>query len=405
MRGRSLFRVLPLYLGVASTGVVAIVSIPVMIASGGLNLWAHVGVGQSVGAVASAVVSYGWAVTGPAAIAESTPALRRREYLESVKLRLLIAPLALVLAIFITVSVTGPAGLAAGAAGVLSTGLTGLSAIFYFLGTGQLWQSFLLDSLPRALGTLLGIVLLLVLPASTSMLVVPLLTGAGALAALAASSAWVLRNLALAARLPTRGVWLLLVQQRHGLLSSVSTASFQMLPTVVVGWLAPSLLGTYVFYDRIFKQAMTFLSPALNVFQGWVPRASGVARRNRMRLAVLVAISGGAATLILLALLGDRVVDVMSSGAVPHDLIALLATGAMIALSAIDLIISRVGLVIRGRLSALAGASVLGLVAGLTLVVILTPAMGLVGALLGTVGGVVTRLAIALGFFFAPDKQ
>lgn len=368
-------------------------------------MWAHVGVGQSVGAIASAVISYGWAVTGPAAIAEATPALKRREYIESVKLRLLIAPFALILAVVITVSVTGSAGLAAGTAGVLSTGLAGLSAAFYFLGTGQLWQSFFLDSLPRAAGTLGGIVILLASSSTASMLIVPFLTAGGAAAALAASSAWVLRDLAHAERLPTRRASILLLQQRHGLLSSVSTASFQMLPTVLVGWFAPSVLGAYVFYDRIFKQAMTFLSPALNVFQGWVPRVSGTKRAARMRFALFVAAAGGFATLVLLLAFGAPIVGLMSSGAVVADTGALLATGGLIALSAVDLVVSRVGLVIRRRLFALAGASIAGLVTGLILVSVLAPNLGLAGALLGTVGGVGVRLIVALGFYLVPERE
>jgi len=403
VKGGKALRVLPLYLGVGATGIVAIVSIPIMINASGLSSWANIGVGQSVGGVAASLVSYGWGITGPGEIAKGTPAQRRHEYFNSVRARLAITPLALLLAAVLTVSVTGPDGAAGGVLGLLSTSLTGLSAIYYFLGTGELWQSFLLDSLPRAAGTLVGTAALAWPGSSAGAIAVPIGTIAGVLLAFLLSTVRIEQGSKNLQRLPRQSLLTIFRERRHGLISSLTTGAFQVLPTVVVGWIAPSALSGYVFYDRIYKQVMTFLSPALNVFQGWVPRASGSELKRRMRAALYFGAVAGVGSFAGVVTLGWAATSLLSAGEVIATPGSLIAVGALIGFSAFDLVVSRVGLIVKDRLSTLATSSTASFLGGMLLLVILAPPLGTEGALAATAAGVGIRMIYAsIAYLRAP---
>lgn len=404
MSARRIVRILPLYLGVAATGLVALASIPLMISASGLEQWSDIGVGQAVGGLCAAVISYGWAITGPAEIARGSKGERRREYLESLKVRAAIVLPVVFLGAALSLTVTGFPGFPAAVAGVLSTALAGLSAYFYFIGTGELWRFLVLDSIPRAGGTLVGMVVVSSAP-EVGAIAVPVGTAVGALVAVGLSTLAIARSLWGADSLPRQKVFTLLASKRHGLASSFSTGLLQIFPTLVVGWVAPAALGAFVFYDRIHKQGMTFLSPALNVFQGWVPRGDPSGVSSRMSRALLA--SGASAILCLLAVLffGSALVDILSAGEVENTFDPLLALGLLIALSAVDLVLGRVGLVIKGRLRALAWSSVVSVIVSVALIAALAPAVGVTGALWGCVAGVLVRVGYsAVVFFRSPYK-
>lgn len=387
---RQLWKALPLYLTVGLSGVITIISIPVMINASGVESWAQIGVGQAVGGVAAALIAYGWGVTGPAAIARGNASERLREYRESLKTRALVATFVLPACVAVALTITQFSGLADVTAGVLSAGLMGLAPTFFFIGTGQLWTLFLAEALPRILGTLAGILLLTCFPPAFSAAVVPSCTALGILISVGAGT-WVIgKRHRESERLPHASLHQLLVQQRHGVLTSIAGGVYLIAPTAIVGWIAQPALSSFVFYDKVIKQVTTLLSPVFNVLQGWVPRGTeAVARRAR---AVLV----GSAAFVLVSMVGAAAVGPwLSSTLSAHEVHASVTTslivGLVAGLSFFEMVAIRVVLVAVRKVREAAWITVVGTVGGLAAVIILTPLFGTDGALVGVALGYALR--------------
>jgi hypothetical protein len=104
-----------------------------MIKVSGGDASAAIATGQAVGAV---LIAYGWIVSGPAAVARADAVGRRTEYLESLRTRLVICvPVAAACALVAVLVVRTGQDLAA--LGSVSTATIGLTASWYFVGTGQ----------------------------------------------------------------------------------------------------------------------------------------------------------------------------------------------------------------------------------------------------------------------------
>ena len=109
--------------------------IPTMIKVSGGDASAAIATGQAVGAVGAVLIACGWIVSGPAAVARVDAVGRRTEYLESLRTRLVICVPAAACALVAVLVVRTGQDLAA--LGSVSTATIGLTASWYFAGTGQ----------------------------------------------------------------------------------------------------------------------------------------------------------------------------------------------------------------------------------------------------------------------------
>lgn len=365
--------------------------IPAMVEAGGQRAWGAIAVGQSIGAVAAVIVYFGWGHTGPATIARTDVETGRTEFADSLRTRLvLFGPVALLSCGVAAIVV--PAAPLLAAAGCLSAAAVGFTADWYFVGSRRPFGLLMLETTPRVLGSVVGIVLLIngahVIAGPTSML-------AGMLVAFAATSWWVLRRRPAAAA-PARSVREILVAQRHGVGSGAGTAAYAALPLVLVSLVAPGIQPSYALVDKLQRQLSVALGPVVSVVQGYVPRPdpSVTIRRSRHALllgavfSVLIAAAVLAAAPWLLGWLGAGQLQP------PYPVMVLMAV--FVGLNLWESILARAVLASFDRLNAVALGTVISAVVGLPLVVVGALVYGLVGAFSGLLIGLAARVTYEL---------
>jgi len=391
--GRGVRQTAGFALGMVVLAVASLLLVPALIAAGGPRAWGAVAVGQSVGTVAAVLIGLGWGVSGPAVVARAGTAVRRREFLDAVLARGVVAvPVVAVAAGLAAVLAPGHRPLAALAAVALS--LVGLSANWYFVGTAAPWALLLTETVPRAAGSLVGVTLL---HGGAAPAVGIGAQAGGILVGVLASTLYVTtRTRAAGPTPPRRTVRRVIAGQRHGVATTVLSAAYGAAPVLLVSLLSPAALPVYALVDKLQRQVYVAATPVVVVLQGWVARASGRTMRARIRrshVLVLAATTTGGA---LVTVLHEPVFDWFGAGEVevPVAVVALAALWLLLNLQ--ESVAARVALVPLGRIDLVARVTAIGTAVGLTAVAVLTVFWGAVGALVGICLGLVLRLTLCL---------
>ncbi|TQK30591.1 hypothetical protein [Arthrobacter sp. SLBN-53] len=299
--------------------VVSVASVPAMVGADGVAAWGAIALGQAVGAVACLVVGYGWNVSGPSIIARGGTGTRRREYADSVRVKLSLLAPAGVLAAAVAVGLS-PQHAPFAAAGALSATLVSLTSNWYFAGLARPYTWLWLEIVPRVLSTAFGIALM---HAGYGALIGLASTSAGMVIGLIFVSLWVRHSTSSEARSapPKKPLREILASRRHGIVSMVISQLFLTAPFVIIAVAAPWAQATYALVDKIRQLVSAGLNPIVVVFQGWVPRAADSALPSRSRTAL--AVTAGLAVAIGMTLivcsptlanwLSDRQIDISTS--------------------------------------------------------------------------------------------
>jgi hypothetical protein len=236
--------------------------------------------------------------------------------------------------------------------------LAGAAANWFFVGEGRAGRFLALDTVPRVAGTLLGAVLLAVTGDLLLFAVAQLL---GSIVALGASALVILRGHGLdyrAAARPDRIV-ASLMEQRHGIVATGLMAAFTPAVLAIVALAAPALLPAFVLADRLAKFGGMAVSPLLQMFQGWVPAATGDERVRRTRLAGAatgaIAIGSGVAYTLLL----PTAAELLAHGQIDYPTGSAIAFGVIATLYISSSFVSTVALM-AGRVRLVALAAVVG---------------------------------------------
>ena len=306
---------------VVLNGVISLITIPIVIAVAGADPWASMATGQSIGNSIGVLVAFGWGLTGPATIAMAAVDKRPGLFLDSLFSRAaLLLPLILVQAL-VTIAIVPHAKFVAFVAGLAMT-LAGVSANWYFSGESRPGRFLLLDTVPRVLGTVAGLLLVVL---TGELLFFALAQLAGSLLALGVSSYVIFRgqNLDFRRAARWRNVVGRLAEQRHGVVATGLNAALTPAILGVVAVLAPPTLPLFVLADRLSKFVGMGASPLIQVFQGWVPAARGRELLRRISVSARVTLALAlVATIAYAALLpwfsqllthGQVAVDVSSS--------------------------------------------------------------------------------------------
>ncbi|WP_133162866.1 hypothetical protein [Arthrobacter glacialis] len=325
-------------LSVAITGILTLLAIPLTISVGGIDDWAAIAYGQSIGSVGAVFVGYGWGISGPASVASSQLPEHRRLYLDSVKTRLvLLVPFgALIVSVCLIVPTKSVFLCVLG--GILAVVME-LRPNWYFVGISAPYAMLLNETLPRVLFTTIG---LWVMISQQNVFVSVLFQILGLIVALALSSHWILRNSGRSddGRLfvPTSKIRNLLVEHRHGMSASALSTLFSNAPLIIIGLVSLSSVPIFAVVDRLNKQINTAVSPALDVLRGWIPHGDNTARRARARHALfwtaIFAITSG----IFLLFLGPYAIYYLSHRVVMLDATTTAAFSVMFCLSLITLV-------------------------------------------------------------------
>jgi hypothetical protein len=362
VRGLGLFG-----LSVLLNGAVSLITIPVIVAVAGAEPWASMATGQSIGASFGVLVIFGWGLTGPVTVAVTDAARRPALFLDSLFARgvLLIPLLAVQAAVtFAIVPHEKPVAFLAGTAMTVA----GASANWYFTGESRPDRFLLLDTVPRVSGTVAGV---LACAATGQLMLFALGQLAGSLAALLLSSATIFRgqpvDLRAAAR--WRRIRRTLLDQRHGVVATGLLAAYVPAALAIIALFSPVLLPMFVLADRLAKFVAMAVSPLLQMFQGWVPAASGRERVRRMRLAGrvvgLTAVAGGVVYTVFLPSFSQ----LLTHGQVAFTVAAAVAFGINMAATIVSPYLTNVGLMTVGRVRAIAASVAVSVV--VTLVALL----------------------------------
>lgn len=268
----------------------AFLAIPFLIRLGGADGWAAIAVGQSVGGVVATVSLFGWGVSGPTEISRTTIADRGHVYWVSFWMRLGVLALSLPAGmLFVDLFVDPQFKFAA--LGVLgATSLQSLTANWYLSGLRMPYRIAVLESVPRALAQVIGVLSVylsdhlwlygIVLLVSELIFVI--------LSTVLFASPMGFRSTLIAARVRIR-------QQAPLVLSAVAGASYTKAAVPIVAAVAPGAVAVFSVLDRVQQVARAIISPLTMYFQGWVVSDASL-ERSRKWTATIATMSIGTAS-------------------------------------------------------------------------------------------------------------
>jgi O-antigen/teichoic acid export membrane protein len=349
-----------------------VVLIPVIASVSGATGWAAVALGQALGVGAATVMQFGWGFTGPTLLVPMSRQDRGRLLWVSTLSRLVVAAVLLpVTAALATVLAPDGRGLLA-ALTAMAFATFGLSALWFFVGTGRPSLAARYETVPR----------LVALLASAAVVVV---TGEAIwypvvfLAGQVLSIGWL--TVRLGAISFSRQTWAAalraLGRQRYAAASDVLIAVWQAVPTSILAATAPGALAVFAAGDRIQKLGQSGIQPLFNAFQGWVSEAAPPQTPQRMRLAVGATSVCGALAGLLVAVGLPVLDDVLFAGEIAVDPAVSIAFGVALALFSVTSSISFTVLAPSGRTRQILRSTVVG---GVTSIVGVSIAAHLVGA-------------------------
>jgi O-antigen/teichoic acid export membrane protein len=287
--------------GTVVSAVPNILAIPILVSSIGAAAWTAIAVGQSLGMVASILVTLGWGVVGPSEVARARPGRARRIiYLRSMIFRILALGPCLIGAIAVSIAVAPDGLLTPVILATVGATLTGLTAAWYFSGTGKPLDLMVCETAPRAAIILAGAGATYYVPDPAVfpgfLIAATLVTTAiSSLVALRGVEPFEFRRGLIEARRRWRKIML---EQASGVTTTAISTGYRDLPLVVLASVKPAAAPAYALIDRILKLAQAGARPVMQVFQGWVPAVRDlVLQRSSVALRVSGAMAVAAGTL------------------------------------------------------------------------------------------------------------
>lgn len=364
---------------IAITAIVGVAIIPVIILKSGEAGWAAIAVGQSTGSIAAVVVALGWTITGPAQIARASLRERKQIVANSVVARIWLSILVVPALIAATYQLTPQHGVASVLAAV-NVGSIGLGLSWYFVGIGSPRKLLLFDTLPRAVGTVLGGIVLWL---SGSLIA---LTGIQVASGLVAA----LISIRFAANRCDHGprwIWSmkwslkLIKDQLFPSTTALANATYAALPTLAVAWWAPGGIAVFALGERLGRYVTMSVTPMHSWMQGWVPRAELPSQlRRRIRGVVLTAIVAGLLAGIGLTFVGPVLGGILSGGSLSVGFELIAAIAVAIGMSTISRCTGPACLVSIGGERAVAYSTFCGAIVCILVLALLVPTQGALGA-------------------------
>ena len=387
--------------------IVGLIAIPVVITHAGTALWGVIALGQSTALLFGVVVSFGWGTIGPAMVAGLPQADRPQMFVDSLVSRLYLflgtAPLALV-----TVWLVAPVSPGVAMLACLAYLVPFLGASWYFVGDARPGRFLVFDTLPVMLGTVLGLVGLVLTGNVFVYLSVQLsmnILGALASAVLVRRRSEVVPRFDFSLRKAVRR----LGGQRHGVVTAATSSLYVNTPVLVVSALIPGSLPLYVMAEKFFKYGLTAVGPAVQVLQGSIADPDRVRQDQRVRTAARYAPFSAAFCALVMALCIPWASSLLSGGSLRVGWDLSLPMGVVFGAVTVSQVVGLACLIPIGQGKALAVSTVLGAVVGVPLIVIgaLTVGVSAVawGVAISELAVAVYQLAVVRRYFSKPPRS
>lgn len=262
--------------------------IPVISSVGGAQGWAAVAVGQALGGGASTVLQYGWGFSGPTRMVPLSAPDRGRLLWISILSRLVVGVVLLPATAGAAALLAPPGFRLLAVLTAIAVSTIGLSALWFFVGSGRAGQAARYETVPRVVVLLVaaGVVLL-----TRDALWYPVLFLGGQLLAIGVLTSRL--GVVSLDRATWAAVGRILREQRAAAGSDVVFAVMLAVPTSILAAVAPGSLATFAAGDRVQKLAQSGIQPLFNAFQGWVSESTPAETADRMRVSVGVTAACG----------------------------------------------------------------------------------------------------------------
>lgn len=290
-------------------------ALPVIARVGGVEGWAAVNLGQALGTYAATFASLGWSLNGPNRISRASEERRPRIYAESLQTRLLALVAVLPVAAIAAAAVIPAAGPVRALSAMMccAVAMSALSPSWFAIGLGRPGLIAKYDVIPRVIGILAALLLLLLthqIVAYPVCLIIATLTGVLLFSRRinkAGSKSYV----------AWRTVPALLWKERSSGATSIIAGAYSTAPLTVLGLVAPlGQLASFSSADRIYRLGLYGVQVFGNAFQGWVgetvtDQTDRPTLSRRMRAALAVHVLLGMVGLLVLGLLGPVISAVL----------------------------------------------------------------------------------------------
>lgn len=355
--------------------------LPVLGRVAGVEGWASLAAGESIGTLAAIVVAYGWNTGGPARVAMSRDATTRaRDYRDSLLVRGALAAVAVPVVVLLCVAVSAHGYTGATVLMGLNATVTGLSFAWFAVGAGDPRSIALLEAVPRVLAAVASAALVLV---TRDVAVYPLLAVAVSLGGIVVFTRRTLRG----HRFPrptAAELRRLVVRDRAVAFNDIAGGAYQAVPVPVVTTVATAAAAaSYASGDKLWRFGQYVPITLAHAFQSWTAEGGPADRGRRLRVALAAHVGVGVVGAVVLTLLGPRASALLFGPDVATTTAVCAWLAAAFLLMSVRTSLTRHVLVPAARLRPVVASTVAGACVGVPAVLALVHAYGAVGAAAG----------------------
>ncbi|WP_146361436.1 lipopolysaccharide biosynthesis protein [Arthrobacter yangruifuii] len=353
---------------VVITTIVGLVAIPVVIANAGGETWGVVALGQSAALLFGVLVSFGWGTVGPAIVAGMPAPDRPQMFADSLVSRMYLfavtAPIAALTVWLIAADGSGPVAVLA----CLAYLIPFLGASWFFVGDARPGRLLVFDTLPVTLGTVFGLVGLVLTGNVFVYLAIQLAMN---LLGVVVSGLLIRNRSATVPRFDFHigRAFRRLGGQRHGVITAATSSLYVNTPILVVGAVIPGALAVYAMAEKFFKYGLTAVGPVVQVLQGSIADPDHVRQNARIRVAARWSPFAAAFCAVVMALCIPWASSLLSQGEIQVGLDLSVPMGVVFGAVAVSQVVGLACLIPLGEGRALAVSTVLGAAIGVPLIV------------------------------------
>ncbi|KAD4060527.1 hypothetical protein GD627_05710 [Arthrobacter yangruifuii] len=353
---------------VVITTLVGLLAIPVVIANAGSEAWGVIALGQSAALLFGVLVSFGWGTVGPAMVAGMLPEQRPQMFLDSLVSRVYLFVVTAPLAVLTVWLIAGGDSAPVAALACLAYLIPFLGASWFFVGDARPGRLLVFDTIPVTLGTVLGLVGLILTGDVFVYLAIQLAMN---LLGVTVSALLIRTRSAAVPRLdvhPGRAVRRL-AGQRHGVVTAATSSLYVNTPLLVVGAVLPGAVALYAMAEKFFKYGLTAVGPVVQVLQGSIADPDRALQEARIRVAAKWAPLAAAFCAAAMALCIPWASDLLSQGKIQVGFDLSVPMGVVFGAVTVSQVVGLACLIPLGEGKALAVSTVLGAAIGVPLIV------------------------------------
>jgi O-antigen/teichoic acid export membrane protein len=330
------------------------------------GVWSSIGIGQSVGSFAAIVISFGWALKGPAIIAQSSRNERPGLYAESLVARSFVLVGSVPLVVAIVIGLTKPQSRVIGISMALAMAFSGLSAAWYNIGEGRASDIAIYEALPRLVATVAAAAGLAIF---REPLIYPALIGVSTVTGVALFSRKVCGSVFLS-HIPNFSLRQSLRRAAPSALTMTAGGAYSTSAVAIVGIGAPTAShAAYVSGDKIYGMGLFAVTALANALQGWIGEVTDGRAWERMKTAVAAHAFVGFIGALLLGIFGPAVTRILYGEGLEAPRGVMIWLGVAFLFVSLNTAVGRLTLIPLGQDRAVLTSTLFGALVGVPLLV------------------------------------